>query len=176
MEWLQQIFDKVLSLLPQLVMIEPNEMAARVTCGSRYRIIGPGWYFAWPILQKIIAMEVVTQVVDLPPQTVRTLDGSELVVSGCLRYHIENVEKALFTVVDVDKALSTLALGVILDYLQARSLAECSDITAVKAEIGRGLAKAARGWGIKIERVYLTDFGRVRSLRLFGDGLRFGQE
>lgn len=173
MEWLQQIFDKLLSLIPGLVMIEPTEMAARITGGSRYRILPPGWYVVWPLIQKVLAMDVVTQVVDLPPQTIRIQDGYEIVVSGCIRYRIENVEKALFAVVDVDKALSTLALGVILEYLQAQSLKDCTDIGAVRKELGHGLAKAARGWGVKIEHVYITDIGRVRSLRLFGDGSRF---
>jgi len=168
-EWLQQIFDKILSLIPTLVMIEPTEMAARITGGSHYRVLSPGWYIVWPLIQKVIAMEVVTQVVDLPPQTIRTRDGQEIVVSGALRYHISDIEKALFAVQDIDKGLATLALGVILEFVQTCTLEECHNIEAVKQELRKHLAGAARGWGTKIEQVYLTDLGRVRSLRLFGD-------
>jgi len=169
MDWLQQIFDKILALIPGIVMVEPNEMAARITGGKRYKVIGPGWYLCWPLIQKVIAMEVVTQVVDLPPQTIRTTDGTEIVVSGALRYRIRDVEKALFAVQDVDKALATLSLGVILEYLQKCSLADCNNIDGVKAELRKQLASEASGWGIKVEQIYLTDLGRVRSLRLFGD-------
>ena len=172
MDWLNRVFDKLLALLPMVVLIEPTEQAARITGGSRYRIIGPGWYLAWPILQKIIAMDVVTQVVDLPPQTVRTRDGHELVVSGSIRYRIADIEKALFSVVDVDKAVSTLALGVILEYVQSKTMDECADIEGIKRDLRRGLAEAVSGWGLKIECISLTDLGRVRSLRLFGDNMR----
>jgi len=169
MNWLEQIVNKILSLIPAVVLIDPTEMAARITGGKRYRIIGPGWYIAWPVIQKVIAMEVVTQVIDLPPQTVRTRDGHELVVSGAIRYHIRDVEKALFAVQDVDKALVTLSLGVILEYIQSQDLGMCDSIDGVKRELRKCLAKEASGWGIRIEQVYLTDLGRVRSLRLFGD-------
>jgi regulator of protease activity HflC (stomatin/prohibitin superfamily) len=175
MQWLERIFDKVLSLFPAIVLLEPTYRGARITCGERYKIVGPGWYVIWPLIQSVIRMEVITQVVDLPPQTVRTKDGCEMVVSGSIRYHIMDVEKALFNVQDVDKALSTLALGVILEYIQTRTLDECGDIEAVKRELRKGVAEAASGWGLKIEQVYLTDFGRVRSFRLFGDNMRIGE-
>jgi regulator of protease activity HflC (stomatin/prohibitin superfamily) len=126
------------------------------------------------LVQKIIRMDVVTQVVDLPPQTVTTKDGHCLVASGTIRYRIVDIEKALFAVQDVDKAFSTLALGVILEYISTRDLADCGDIEAVKKELRRGVAEAASGWGLKIEQVYLTDLGKVRSLRLFGDNMRIG--
>ena len=174
MEWLNRLVDKLLALLPELVMIEPTERGARITMGNRYRIIGPGLYLLWPLIQRIIRMDVITQVVDLAPQSVRTLDGHDLVVSGAIRYHITDIEKALFAVQDLDKALSTLALGVILEYITARTLEACEDIEAVKKELRRGLAEAASGWGVKVELVCLTDLGKVRSIRLFGDNLRFG--
>jgi regulator of protease activity HflC (stomatin/prohibitin superfamily) len=157
-----------------IAIIEPTERGARITCGNRYRLVGPGWYFVWPLIQRLIRMDVVTQVADLPPQTVRTKDGTEIVISGSIRYHIADIEKALFAVIDVDKALSTLALGVILEYMQIKSLSECGDIEAIKKELRRGLATEASGWGVKVESVNLTDMGRVMSLRLFGDNLRFG--
>lgn len=171
MGWLQQIFDKLLSLLPAVVVIEPTEMGARITGGRRYRVLGPGWYLWWPVVQRVIRMTTITQVVDLKPQTVRTRDGRELVVSGGIRYHIHDIEKALFAVDDLDKALSTTALGVILEYVQTRTVDECMDAERIKRELRRGLAEAARGWGVRVEQVYLTDLGRVRSLRLFGDNI-----
>ena len=172
MQWLNTLFEKLFALLPMVVLIEPTYGAARIT-GKRYKIIGPGLYIIWPLIQRIIRMEVITQVVDLSAQTVRTKDGCELVVSGSIRYRIVDVEKAIFAIQDLDKALSTLALGVILEYIQKCTLDECLQVESVKKELRKGLAEAASGWGVKVEQVYLTDCGKVRSLRLFGDGLRF---
>lgn len=174
MEFLNKIFEKLLAILPSIVMVEPTERGARLSRGGKYRIIGPGLYIVWPIVQRVIRMDVITQVVDLAPQTIRTKDGIELVVSGIIRYRIIDIEKALFAVQDLDKALSTLALAVILEYVRIKTMNECEDTEAVKKELRHGLAEAASGWGVKIETVGLTDWGRVRSVRLFGDNLRFG--
>ena len=168
MGWLEQLFQKLLALVPSIFLIEPTEQGARIT-GKQYKIIGPGLYLWWPIIQRIIRMDVVTQVVDLTAQTIRTVDGLELVVSGSIRYRIVDIERALFAVQDLDKALSTLALGVILEYVQTKTLVECMNADAVKKELRRGVAEAASGWGVKVEGVMLTDLGRVRSLRLFSD-------
>ena len=169
MQWLERLFDKLLSLWPMVVIIEPTERAAKVFCGKKYKIVGPGIYLIWPIIHRVIRMDVITQVVDLVAQTVVSKDDHELVVSGSIRYHIVDVEKALFAVQDLDKALSTLALGVILEHMKRCTLQECSDIDAIKKELRKGLAEAASGWGVKVEQVSLTDLGRVRSLRLFSD-------
>jgi len=169
MQWLERLMEKLLALLPQVYIIEPTERGAKVFGGKKYKIIGPGWYLIWPVIHRVIRMDVVTQVLDLLPQTVRTSDGHEIVVSGIIRYHINDIEKALFAVQDVDKALSTMALGVILEYVQSKSLPECMNVEGMKKELRRGVADAASGWGVKIEQVALTDLGRVTSLRLFGD-------
>lgn len=169
MQWLERVFDKLLSLWPMVVIIEPTERAAKIFCGKKYKIVGPGLYIIWPIIHRMIRMEVITQVVDLTAQTVRSKDNHELVVSGSIRYHISDVERAIFAVQDLDKALSTLALGVILEHMQRCTLEECSDIEAIKKELRKGVAEAASGWGIKVEQVSLTDLGRVKSLRLFSD-------
>lgn len=173
MEWLQRLFNKLLSLMPMLVMVEPTYRGARITFGTRIKIIGPGLYLIWPIIQHIVTMEVITQVVDLKAQTIRTNDSHDLVVSGAIRYRISDIEKAIFNVQDLDKALSTLALGVILDYVQKRTLTECMNVDGVTRALRKELADEAGGWGVKIEQVYLTDCGKVRSLRLFGDAKVF---
>ncbi len=174
MDFINRIFEKLLAILPSIVMVEPTERGARIIWGRQYKIIGPGLYLVWPIIQRIIRMDVITQVVDLAPQTIRTKDGFELVASGTIRYHISDIEKALFAVQDVDKALSTLALAVILEYVKSKTIDECEDIEAVKKELRRGLTEEASGWGVKIEMVGLTSWGCVQSIHLFGENLRFG--
>jgi regulator of protease activity HflC (stomatin/prohibitin superfamily) len=155
-----------------VVIIEPTDKAVKVFLGKYVKVVGPGWYIIWPIIHRMIRRVVITQVVDLAPQTVTTQDGHGLVVSGAIRYHVVDARKAILNVEDLDKALSTLALGVILDYMHTRTLTDSFDIESVKKELRRALAKEAEDWGIKLEKVYLTDCGKVRSLRLFGDNMR----
>lgn len=119
-------------------------------------------------------MEVQTQVVDLRSQSVRSKDGHSLVVSGAIQYSIKDINKAVFNVQDVDKSLETLALGIILEFVKNRTVEECQDIVALKKEILRGIKDAAQGWGLKIERVYITDLDKARNYRLLTNGEYYG--
>jgi len=171
MEWLKEILDKILVLFPMTQIITPYEAGVKITCGKWYKRLGPGWYVIWPLIQRIVYMEIQTQVVDLKVQSIPTEDKSDLMVSGAIQYSIKDIEKAVLNVQDVDKSLATLALGVIFDFISHRTLQECGDTNALKKEILKGIKEAAPGWGLKIEKVYITDMGKTRNIRLLGDGI-----
>lgn len=169
MEWLKEIFDKILSLLPTVFIIAPFEAGVRITFGKYYSAKGAGWYIIWPLIQRFIWMEIQTQVVDLRTQSIRTIDNADLIVSGAIQYSVKDIQKAIFNVQDIDKAVETLALGVIVDFIKNKTSEDCQDIEALKTEILRGIKDAAKGWGLKIERVYITDLGKTRNIRLLGN-------
>ena len=111
-------------------------------------------------------MEVQTQIVDLRAQSIRTQDDESTVVSGAIQYSIRDIYKAIINVQDVDKSLETLALGIIFDFVHSRRLEDCRDIGVLKTEILKGIKEAATGWGLKIEKVYITDLDKTRNIRL----------
>jgi regulator of protease activity HflC (stomatin/prohibitin superfamily) len=166
MQWLDKIFDKLLSLWPCVHILAPYEAGVRFTFGRRVRAKDPGWYLVWPIIQKFVYMEVQTQVVDLRTQSVRTADDKDVVVSGAIQYRITDIEKAVCSVQSVDGSLETLALGIILDFVNRKTVAELQNVEALKSELRKGMAEACSGWGVKIEKVYITDLGHTRNIRL----------
>jgi len=166
MEWLKELFDRLLSIFPRIYIVAPYEAGIRITFGNRYKTKQAGWYIIWPLIQRFVWMEIQTQVVDLRTQSIRTKDGYDIVVSGAIQYSIKDVEKAIINVQDVDKSIETLCLGVILEFVKNKTLEECQNVVALKDEILRGLRDASKGWGLKIEKVYITDLGKTRNLRL----------
>lgn len=166
MDWLNQIFAKILSIFPTRSIIAPHERGIRITFGNRVRVLEPGWYLWWPIIQEIIFAEIVPQVVDLRTQSVKTKDGKNVIVGGGIQYRIINIKNAILNVQDFDKALETLALGIILEFVAKRTLEDCEDIETLKAEILDGVKNAAGSWGLKIQRIFVTDFGDARNFRL----------
>lgn len=169
MDWLQRIFDKILSVFPVVHMLTTYERGVRFTFGKYRKLLGPGWYLLWPLFQRIVWQEVQTQIVDLRSQSIRTKDDKDVVVSGALQYCIRDIMKAACNVQNVDAALETLALGIILEYINKHTLTECHNVEALKVEIRQGIHKAAKDWGIKIERVYITDLGFCRNIRLLSN-------
>jgi len=166
MDWLREIFDKILSLFPQCFIIAPYEAGIRITFGKRVKALEAGWYIIWPLIQRLVWMEVQSQVVDLRNQSIRTIDGHELIVSGAVQYKIVDIEKAIINIQDVDKSIETLSLGIIMDFISTKVIEDCKSMESLKKEILKGLRDAASGWGLKIEKVYITDLGRTKNLRL----------
>jgi len=166
MGWLQEIFDRLMSIFPRLFILAPYEAGVRMLLGKYVKKISPGIYFYWPLIQKIEYMEVQTQVVDLRTQSVRTADNKDIVVSGAIQYRIADIEKAVCNVQSVDDSLETLALGIILDFVNGKTMRELQKVDSLKQELRKGMAEACSGWGVKIEKVYITDIGCTQNIRL----------
>jgi len=166
MDWLKDIINRLLSIFPRIWICSPAEAGVLITIGKHTSIKEAGWYIFWPLIQRVVWMEIKTQVVDLRTQSVRAKCGTSVAVSGAIQYRVIDVKRAILDVQDVDKSLSTLALGIILEFVKRRSLDECMNIEELKGEILKGIREAATGWGLKIEKIYITDLDKARNIRL----------
>lgn len=169
MTWLTQLFDRITSFIPRIQLVDPDEAGIRITLGSRYRLILPGWYIYWPLLQKCVVNTITPQIVDLRAQSVWTADGHDVTISGAIQYRITDVAKAILVVQDFDKSLDTLALGIIRKFTGCRTLEQCHDQDALITEILKGIRDKAAGWGLKIMDVFITDNGSVKNIRLLSN-------
>ena len=168
MEWLKELIQRLTCFIPRPMMLADFQAGVRITWGKRNKVVSSGLFWFIPLFQEIIYMDVQTQMVDLRCQSVHTKDGKHIIVSGAIQFSIKDIYKAVFNVQDVDKSLETLALGVILEYVNVRTLEECQEVGDLKKEILRGIREAAQGWGVKIERIFITDLDETRNLRLIG--------
>lgn len=168
MNWLKELIQRLTCFIPRPLILTDYEAGVRVTWGKWNKVISSGLFWFIPLFQKIIYMEVQTQVVDLRGQSVHTKDDKHIIVSGAVQYSIRDIKKAIFNVQNVDQSLETLALGVILEYVNKRTLEECQEVVGLKKEILKGIKDAAQGWGCKIERIYITDLDESRNIRLIG--------
>lgn len=171
MNWLNRLFEKFFRLFPQIFLVDPDEAGVRVTPkpvkGVWVQDLVPGWWLVWPILQNAEKIKIKTQVIDLRPQSIWTSDRHETVISGCIKYRVDSARKAILDVFDYDANIRTLALGIIFDFVTIRTLTDLKqDLESLKDEILKGLREASRGWGLKVEAIYLTDIGKVRNLRV----------
>ncbi len=169
MTWLTDLIDRLLSIFPRLVIVAPDETAVRYTPrwskGMRIAGLMPGWYLVWPLIQNIETIRCKTQVKDLRPQSVWTADRIEMTVSGAIRYRVRSAQKALLEVYDYDQNVQTVALGIIQQYVRGHEL-ENLDTQQLEDEMLKGVRKASEGWGLYIEKVYITDIGRTQNIRI----------
>lgn len=169
MEWLTRFLDRLLSIFPRLVLIAPDELGVRYTpkftSGIIITSLGPGWWLYWPLVQNIETIRCKTQIVDLRSQSVWTSDRQDMTISGAIRYRVRSAQKALCEVYDYDQNIQTVALGITQRYIREHTL-ECLDIRQIEEEVLKGVKKASEGWGLWVERVYITDIGRTQNIRL----------
>ena len=171
MKVLDQIFAAILKLVPRLILIQPDEAGIRVTLGTREKILASGWYFFWPLIQDVPFATVTTQVIDLRPQSVFTRSGRNLTISGIIKYKVTDIRKAMLDVQDYDRSLQALSLGVLLSILSTTLDVEDLSPNEIGERVLKGIREEAVGWGLKIQKVYISDFGPVRNIRLLTDRL-----
>ncbi len=169
MNWLKELIDKLFAWLPRLYYINPDEGGVRITLGKYYKTKGPGWYFYWPIIHQMCVIAVMPQVKDLRGQSLFTKDMENVLISGAVTYRIIDVSKTILAVQDYDKSLMNTALGTITEFVTSKTKEECMNITALKDEIRKGLREEASGWGLKIMKIAITDFGDTKNIRVIGD-------
>ena len=145
-----------------------------MTLGNRVGATPPGWYIYWPLIQEMTKISVTPQVVDLRAQSVLTGDNVDMCCGGGIMYRISNSVNAILKVQDYDKSLQTLALGIISRYIgEVKSFKELK-IPQIEAAVLDGIKKDARGWGLEIMRVYVTDLGTTKNIRMLTDQVTAG--
>ena len=170
MSFLSRIFEVFRKLIPGVYLLQTDEAGVRVTLGTREKVLGPGWYFFWPLIQEILYATVTTQVVDLRGQSLISQDGHDMVIGGAIRYKITDIRKAMLEVQDFDGSLEALSLGALLSVANVTVRGGLQNTEYFGDIVLKKIREEASGWGLKIQKVYITDLGRSRNIRLLTTG------
>ena len=169
MNWITQLFERITAVVPRLYTINPDEGGIRITCGSKYQPLPPGWFINWPLIHTFIKITVTPQIKNIPAQSVVTTDGVDICIGAAIRYQVKDASKAILKVQDYDEAIQTVVLGAVTKYVLVKTFVQCRDIEQFEAALTVAVVKASRGWGLESVKVSLTDLGTVRNLRIMSD-------
>lgn len=168
------MFDKLIELLvhawEDLIfwkIVNQWEEGVYLRFGKFRKVVKPGIAFKIPHFDKIITHEVITQTVNLPPQTLTTQDEKDVVLKSIVRYHIYDVEKFLLGLMHAGDVLVDTTQGIIRDTVE---ITDWNDLVDVNNTLTVEVGKVVKEWGITIERITLTDLGLVKTYRIMGDG------
>ena len=168
MNWLNSLIEKLLSVIPRLNFVLPDELGVRITMGKHIKSLVPGYYMVWPLIQEIQVITVTPQVVDARCQSVRTIDGTDMAVGLAIRYRITNVASALLKVLNYDQSLQNSALVACAEYFGNIDIGDLH-VDDINTKLTDLIQKKARGWGIEIQAVGVTDIGNTTNIRVLGD-------
>ncbi len=166
MDFLTRLYEAIRKLVPRIELIQPDEAGIRVTLGTREKVLSSGWYLYWPIIQEIFFATVTTRVKDIRCQSIPLKDGRDIVISGAIKYRVSDIRKAMLEVNDYEDSLEALSLGALLSVVSTMAESELSNVEQLGDSIVKKIREEASGWGLKIQKVYITDLGRTRNIRL----------
>lgn len=166
---LDKFLDIVLSfgekLLPCTV-IDQYEKGVLLRYGKFVKVCEPGFHWKYPFVDKVLTQTVVPTTMNLGSQSLTTLDGKAIVISGVIKYETNDVKVLLLEVYDATDAIADMTQAIIKECVMQKNWVELQG-TEIDDLITKKARHEAKKWGLGIIRVTLTDVGIIRSIRLF---------
>lgn len=167
------MFDKLIDLIVQFidnivpfVTIQSYNRAVLFRFGIAKKVLGPGIHFKIPFFDAVDERTVITTTLSIPEQSLTTFDQKEIVVKAVVKYNINDIWKNVLNIYDPVDAISDTTQAVIKEQVTKRTFSECAD-NEMDNEITKKVRLQVKNWGIDIEKVTLTDNGKIKSLRIF---------
>lgn len=168
------MFDKLIDLIVTFIndilpwkIVDQWEEGVHLRTGKFKRVVRPGLNFKVPFFDQIITTPVITQTVNLKPQTVTSQDDKSVVLTSIVRYHINDVEKFLLGVMHANDVLVDTTQGIIRDVVEGCRWDDLYDLgSVVTPEVNEQVTK----WGITVEQISFPDLGEIKTYRIMSDG------
>ena len=146
-------------LLFSAVKVLPEFQRGVVLTMGRYTgTKGPGLILLWPVIQRMMRVDLRVNVMDVPPQDVISRDNVSVRVNAVVYFRVVDPDKAMLQVADVYQATSQLAQTRLRSVLGQHELDEIlSQRDAINHMLQSILDEATDAWGIKIANVEIKD-------------------
>lgn len=168
--WLAEFLDRILSIFPRFVIIQPNEMGVLVTLGKHKKILNPGWWFWWPIFCNLDYIEVIDQIQPLDEISFTLLSKETILLQPAIRYEIVDVDKAFYQVQDLTETLYTLTKTKIREAVcEYESYDDVvNSLEEILTHVKEQMSEDCTAWGVKVHSILLVDCGIHKIYRIIG--------
>jgi regulator of protease activity HflC (stomatin/prohibitin superfamily) len=168
------MFDKLIDLIVTFIhdilpwkIVDQWEQGVYLRTGKFLKVVYPGLNFKIPFFDQILTTPVITQTVNLKPQTVTSEDEKSIVLTSIVRYHIHDVQRFLLGVMHANDVLVDTTQGIIRDMVEGCKWDDLYDLgSVVTPEVNEQVNK----WGITVEQISFPDLGQIVTYRVMTDG------
>jgi len=158
MNWIAQL-GAYLSHLRFWYQVMPWERAVRVRRGAAAVVVGPGFHWKIPVLDRVYVQGMRTRTINLPQQTVTRQGREPLTFSAVVRYRIKDILATYELCENFEALVHCVALS-------ALAFTACRADGDFERDARARLAGLLEGYGLCIEDLSLTDRCHARPLRL----------
>lgn len=160
-----------LDLFKFMVVVKAWEVGVVLRLGRYSRTLQPGPHLVWPLAIEQVATEWSVPIVrPLAPQSLTTLDGKNVVVSGVLTYRCVDAQKMTCEVGGHETVVQDSATGVIAQHVTRATWKDLGSDAFLRA-VTRAVNRQARRWGLAVDRVQFSDIAQCQTIRLVGRGV-----
>lgn len=145
-------------LVTGLKVVNQYERGIILTLGRYTNLKDPGLRFVWPIIQRMIRVDIRVKAVEVPDQEAITKDNISARINAVIYYRVSDAEKAVMQVENFYVAVSNLAQTTMRNVVGEVSLDDLLAERATIAEKIRQIIDEQTGaWGIEVQTVALRD-------------------
>ena len=164
------MFDKLIEFLIKLgkdvllwVVIEEWNEAVLLRFGKFVKVLKPGFHFKIPFFDSVWETETITQSIDMNPQSITTADGKNIVVKAIIRFSVVDTKTYVMSIMKPHDVLVDTTQGMIREIIEDT---RWYDLVGIDKQLTTEVGKFMRRWGIKVEKVTLTDLAEIPSYRV----------
>ena len=144
----------LLLIFSSIKILNEYERGVAFTLGRFTGIKGPGLILLWPMIQRMIKVDLRVIVLDVPKQDVILRDNVSVKVNAVVYFRIIDPGRAIIQVADVFQATSQLAQTTLRSVLGQHDMDDVlSQRDKLNADIQRILDQSTEAWGIKVQNV-----------------------
>lgn len=169
LSWFSDMMNTFGNIFPRVVLVQQTHRAVKFS-GSKAKELGPGIHWWWPLVSQIEEIPVARQTVNLPSQSLVTLDDVTIVVSGVVVYSIRSAIDAIVKNYDHEDTLKDVAMCSIAKVISGvtwKELREQQRGGKLQERLTKAVRQSLRPFGFRVSRTALTDIVPCKVYRHF---------
>ena len=146
-------------LLPGTIAINQQwQEAIILRFGKFKRLVGPGMFFKWPLVERLLRQDIRIQTLDVMKQEVMTKDNISLMADAVVFMKVTSTPKSLMNIVNVKLSVMQYSQTTMRDVI---GNVELDDLLARRDEIAERIKsivdRETETWGVDIQSVNLQN-------------------
>jgi hypothetical protein len=164
MTFLTAFLERLLTLLPRVIIVDPDENAILFRLGRARRVVGQGCYFLLPLIDSYRSVPTSEQIANIGRQTVE-YKKVQITFEGTLQFKVRNPKKALLTVQDYQQAITEYAGAVLCGSVLENGVHHAGWMDSARQQI----TQKGTQWGLAVQGLWLAELSTCRAYRILMD-------
>lgn len=152
------LFLFIIFIIIGLKIVNQYERGVVLTLGKYTGTLGPGLRWVFPVIQKLIKVDMRITAIDVPRQEAITKDNVPVGVNAVVFFKVEKAEDAVLNVENYSYAVSQYALAALRDIIGGVELDTLlTEREKIATEIKSVVDTATTPWGIDVTAIKIQD-------------------